>query len=98
MLESTRGAVLDGVPGHDAIILHGRMPASAGRVELETSYLYNGISGEYRFFRVALERAPGAGWRLVDSLDRTISRIVVRTRQIPLIGMFGIATLEGACT
>jgi len=24
--------------------------------------------------------------------------IVVRTREIPVIGMFGIANLEGACT
>ncbi len=98
VLESPRGAVLDGVPGHDAIVLHGRMPASAGRVDLETSFLYNGITGEYRNCAIALERAPDVGWRLVDSLDRTISHIVVRTRQIPLIGMFGISTLEGACT
>lgn len=98
VLESARGAVLDGIPGHDAIILHRRMPASAGRVELETSYLYNGLTGEYRSCRIALERAPGVGWRLVDSLEHVISHIVVRTRQIPLIGMFGISTLEGACT
>jgi hypothetical protein len=34
---------------------------------------------------------------LVNRLDQTISHIVVKTRQIPLLGTFGIANLEGAC-
>jgi hypothetical protein len=101
VVESTRGAVLDGIPGHDAIILQGQLStplsASLGKRELLASYLYNGFTGEYHGCRITLEHTPKTGWRLSDRFDQTISHIVVRTRQIPLIGMFGIATLEGAC-
>jgi hypothetical protein len=97
VIESSRGAVLDGVPGHDAIVLRGRFTEPSGRLDLVTSYLYNGFTSEYHSCRIALDRSPAAGWRLVDRLDQPISHIVVRTRQMPLIGMFGIANLEGAC-
>ena len=96
-IESTRGAVLDGVPGHDAIVLKGQFPLVPGRLELVTWFLYNGFTSEYRSCRIALDRAPGNGWRLVDRLDRPVSRIMVRTREMPLIGTFGIADLEGVC-
>ena len=98
VVESSRGAVLDGVPGHDAIVLRGHFSALPGRSELVTSYLYNGFTGEYRSCQIALDRAPGTGWRLVNRLDQTISHIMVKTRQIPFVGTFGIANLEGACT
>ena len=98
VLESSHGAVLDGVPGHDAIILQGNLSMLPGKQQLVTSYLYNGITGEYRSCRITLDRAPDASWRLVNRFAQTISHIVVRTRQIPLIGAFGIASLEGACS
>jgi hypothetical protein len=96
--ESDRGAVLDGVPGHDAIVLRGHLSTAPARSELVASYLYNGFTGEYRSCPITLGRTPGNGWHLFDRFDQTISHIVVRTRKIPVIGVFGIATLEGACT
>jgi hypothetical protein len=98
VVESSHGAVLDGVPGHDAIILRGHFSRPADKAELVTVYLYNGFTSEYRSCRITLDKAPGAGWRLVNRLNQTVSRIIVRTREIPVIGMFGIANLEGACT
>jgi hypothetical protein len=97
VIESTRGAVLDGVPGHDAIVLRGRFFAGSGKLELVTSFLYNGFTSEYHSCEITLDRTPVTGWRLVNRLDQTISHIVVKTRQIPLLGTFGIANLEGAC-
>ena len=98
VVESNRGAVLDGVPGHDAITLQGNLSVPFRKKQLVTSYLYNGFTGEYRSCQIALERVPDAGWRLVNRFDQTISHIVVKTRQIPLIGDFGIASLDGACS
>jgi hypothetical protein len=98
VIESNHGAVLDGVPGHDAIILRGHLSAPSGRSELVTTFLYNGFTSEYRSCQITLDRTPNAGWRLVNRLDQTVSHIMVKTREIPLIGTFGIATLEGACT
>lgn len=98
VIESVRGAVLDGIPGHDAIILRGYFTTLSDRLELEASFLYNGFTNEYHSCRIAFEETRGGAWRLVDRLDQTISHIVVRTRQMPLIGAFGIANLEGACT
>jgi hypothetical protein len=65
---------------------------------LVTTFLYNGFTSEYRSCQITLDRTPNAGWRLVNRLDQTVSHIMVKTREIPLIGTFGIATLEGACT
>jgi hypothetical protein len=97
VVESRKGAVLDGVPGHDAIILQGQLHPPPQPTILVTSYLYNGFTGEYRSCQITLDRQPNAGWRLIDRFSQTISRIVVKTRQMPVIGAFGIATLEGAC-
>jgi hypothetical protein len=97
VVESRRGAVLDGIPGHDAIILQGNFSTPSDRTELIASYLYNGFTGEYRSCSIALDRTPDAGWRLVNGLDQTVSRIVVRTRDMFVIGPFGIANLDGAC-
>lgn len=98
VLESSRGAVLDGVPGHDAIVLRGHFSRSSGRLELVTSFLYNGFTSEYRSCQITLDHTPAAGWHLVNGRDQTVSHIMVKTREIPLIGTFGIANLEGACT
>jgi hypothetical protein len=98
VLESNHGAVLDGVPGHDAIILQGHLPTPPDNAKLVISYLYNGFTGDFRSCEIRLEWAPGSGWRLIDRFHRTISHIVIRIRTIPLIGMFGIADLEGACS
>jgi hypothetical protein len=98
VLESSRGAVLDGVPGHDAIILQGHLSVPPGKTQLVTYYLYNGFTGEYRSCQITLDQAPNAGWRLVNRFAQPISHIVVRTRDIPVIGAFGIANLEGACS
>jgi hypothetical protein len=95
---SSHGAVLDGVPGHDAIILRGHLSAPPGQQQLVTSYLYNGFTGEYHSCQITLDRAPDTSWRLVNRFAQTISHIVVKTRQMPLIGAFGIASLEGACS
>jgi hypothetical protein len=98
VVESNRGAVLDGIPGFDAITLQGNLSAPSSKKQLVTSYLYNGFTGEYRSCQIALDRTADAGWRLVNRFDQTISRIVVRTRQMPVIGAYGIAGLDGACS
>jgi len=98
VIESSRGAVLDGVPGHDAIVLRGHFATPAGQADLVTSFLYNGFTGEYRNCRIMLDRASGGGWRLVDRFDQTVTHILVKTRLLPLLGAFGIADLEGACS
>jgi hypothetical protein len=98
IVDSPRGAVIDGVPGHDAIVLHGRFTTPPDKGELVLSYLYNGITGEYHSCRIVLDRTPDSGWRLVNRFDQPISLIMVRIRQLPMIGVVGIANLEGACT
>ncbi len=95
---SSRGAVLDGVPGHDAIVLRGQISAPTGESALVFSYLYNGITGDYHNCRITLEHTAGTGWRLVNRLDQTVAHIVIVTRQVPMVGVFGIANLEGACS
>ncbi len=97
IVDSPRGAVIDGVPGHDAIVLHGHLAAPTGDGDLVISYLFNGITGEYHSCRIVLDRSD-AGWRLVNQYDRPFSMIMVRLRQIPVIGVVGIDNLEGACT
>ena len=98
VVESNRGAVLDGVPGHDAIILSGHFSTLPGKSRLVTTFLYNGFTSEYRSCAITLDGTPNTGLRLVNGLDQPISHIMVKTREIPLLGTFGIANLEGACT
>jgi hypothetical protein len=94
---SPRGAVIDGVPGHDAIVLRGDLSNTQGGARLVLSYLYNGITGEYHSCSIALDRTRSAGWRLLNRFDQPISLIGVRIRQVPVIGVVGIDNLEGAC-
>lgn len=97
VMESRRGAVLDGRPGHDAIVLRGHFPTAAGNVELVISYLYNGITDEYRSCKLTLRWASDSGWRLTNGFDQMVSHIDIVTRKIPVVGIIGIANLEGAC-
>jgi hypothetical protein len=97
MMESPRGAVLDGRPGHDAIVLRGHLPSAPGNIELVISYLYNGMIGEYRSCPLTLRWASDTGWRLTNGVDQTVSHIDIVTRSIPVVGIIGIANLEGAC-
>lgn len=96
-ITSGEGAVLEGARGHNAVIVQGRLSATGGNVELVTSYLYNGLTGEYHSCRITLDRGADA-WRLINQYNETVSRIVVKTRSIPVFGTIGIANLEGACT
>ncbi len=96
-VDSAHGAVIDGIPGHDAIVLRGHFSTPPGTGELRISYLYNGLTGEFHSCPIGLDRTPNAGWRLVNGRDQTVSLIGVRIRQLPLIGVVGIANLEGAC-
>jgi len=97
VVESRRGAVLDGRPGHDAIVLRGHLPMAPGNMELMISYLYNGITGEYRSCQLTLRWASDTGWRLTNDFDQTVSHIDIVTRLLPVVGIIGIARLEGAC-
>jgi hypothetical protein len=97
-IESAHGAVLDGAPGHDALILQGRVSSSAGNVDLVTSYLYNGLTGEYHSCMMTLDHSPDTVWRLVNRFNETVSRIVIRTHRVPVLGVIGIADLEGVCS
>ncbi len=97
LIESGSGAVLEGTPGHDAVILQGRFARPATSAELVIRYLYNGITGEYRQCAVGIGKTTDGKWHLLDQRHRNVERIVVRTREVPLLGTVGIANLEGAC-
>lgn len=98
-IASTHGAVLDGAQGHDAVIVRGSVSPRDGHAQLVTSYLYNGLTGEYRSCPIRIDRADAAAaWRLVNRFNETVSHIVVRTRSIPLLGTIGIDDLEGVCS
>lgn len=96
-MASDRGAVLDGVPGHDAVMLRGDLEPAQSSVPLVLSFLYNGFTGEYRACNTTLTRGPDRRWRLIDGEQRPISLVVVKTRVLPLIGTVGIETLQGIC-
>jgi hypothetical protein len=94
---SAYGAVLDGKPGHDALILQGPIKAATRSARLVIRYLHNGITGEFRSCAVKLDQNAAGDWTLVDAQDRVVSRIVVKTWKVPILGTVGIDTLEGAC-
>lgn len=97
-VDSAHGATIDGIPGHDAIVLRGRFSTSPGKAEFEMSYLFNGFTGEFHGCPVIIDSTPETGWRLINRFNQTVSHIVVRIRQVPVIGTIGIDDLEGACT
>lgn len=94
---SDRGAVLDGVPGHDAVVLHGALDAAQANVPLIVSFLHNGLTGEYRACRIALARGVDENWRLLDAELRPVSLVVVKTWALPLVGTVGIDAMQGIC-
>jgi hypothetical protein len=96
-IERDAGVVLDGIPGHDAIILRGKFSANHRYAELETSFLYNGLTGEYHRCAVKIDGSGESNWRLVDAANKPIEQIVIRTWQLPLLGIVGIETLDGVC-
>jgi hypothetical protein len=98
LIESRNGAVLDGRPGHKAIILQGRFARPSTSAELVIRYLYNGITSEYRQCAITIDQSADADWHLVNALHQTVTRIFVRTWALPLIGTAGIADLEGVCS
>lgn len=95
-IASDQGVVLDGIPGHDAIKLRGRIAPGAVADPLVVSYLHNGFVGEFRECGVALER-DGRNWRLINAENRIVPLVVVRTWALPLVGTVGIDTLQGIC-
>ena len=97
-IETRHGAVLDGTPGHDAVILQGRFARPATRAELTIHFLYNGITNDYRQCAVTIGRSADHAWHLLNAFHQVVDRIFVRTWSLPLVGTAGIANLEGACT
>ena len=97
LIASSKGAVLDGQPGHDAVILQGALPGRAGAAPLAVRYLYNGITGEWRQCRITLRLGAERRWRLENALHETVPEVLVRTWSLPVLGTAGIATLDGIC-
>jgi len=93
---SDRGAVLDGRPGHDAVILRGRIGTRAS-TPLMLEFLRNGLTGEYRRCALTLARDTANAWHLLDARGRQEDRIVVETWGLPVIGTLGIANVRGVC-
>jgi len=96
-ISSQHGAVLDGVPGHDAVVLQGDIPPEAAAASLAVRFLYNGITGESRECSITLNRGLKQNWRLTNSHRQKVSLIVVKTWALPVIGTVGIETLQGIC-
>jgi hypothetical protein len=94
---SDRGAVLDGRPGHDALILRGRITARTTSAALTLEFLRNGLTDEYRHCGFSLERDEYDRWHLLDARGRLQSLIVVETWRLPLIGTIGINDVRGIC-
>ena len=94
---SDRGAVLDGRPGHDAVILRGRIGTRTASTPLMLEFLRNGLTGEYRRCALTLARDTANAWHLLDARGRQEDRIVVETWGLPVIGTLGIANVRGVC-
>jgi hypothetical protein len=94
----TQGVVLDGTPGHDAVILQGDIVPGRPSTTLHLKFLHNGITGEFYQCAVTLDRAEGAPWRLANARREAFPVVVVRTWAVPLFGTIGIDTVEGICS
>jgi len=97
LIESSHGAVLEGEPGHDAVVLQGRFSRPPTGANLVIRYLYDGFTGGYRSCEITLARTTDSRWHLTNARHENISRILVKTWSIPFVGVAGIADLEGAC-
>jgi hypothetical protein len=93
----TQGVVLDGTPGHDAVILQGDIVPGQPSTTLHLKFLHNGITGEFYQCAVTIDRAEGAPWRLAHARADAFPVVVVRTWAVPLLGTIGIDTVEGIC-
>jgi hypothetical protein len=98
LIASSKGAVLDGQAGHDAVILQGALPGAAGVAQLAVRYLYNGVTGEWRQCGITLRLGAERHWQLENAVHETVPEVLVRTWSLPVVGTAGIATLEGICT
>jgi hypothetical protein len=94
---SDHGAVLDGKPGHDAVILRGRIAARTTSAALTLEFLRDGLTDDYRYCGFSLERDEYNRWHLLDARGRSQSLIVVETWSLPLIGTIGIDDVRGIC-
>jgi hypothetical protein len=94
---SDRGAVLDGRPGHDAVILRGRIAARTASAALTLEFLRNGLTGDYHQCGFSLSRDAYNRWHLLDALDRSQNLIVIETWSLPLVGTVGINNVRGIC-
>ncbi|HEV2549020.1 MAG TPA: hypothetical protein VGU20_16890 [Stellaceae bacterium] len=93
----TQGVVLDGTPGHDAVILQGDIVAGQPSTTLHLKFLHNGITGEFYQCAVTLDHTEGAPWRLGNRRPDAFPVVVVRTWAMPFFGTVGIDTVEGIC-
>jgi hypothetical protein len=93
----TQGVVLDGTPGHDAVILQGDIVPGQPSTTLHLKFLHNGITGEFYQCAVTIDHAAGAPWRLAHARADAFPVVVVRTWAVPLFGTIGIDTVEGIC-
>lgn len=94
---SQRGAVLDGRPGHDAVILRGRIAARTTSQALTLQFLRNGLTDEYRSCSFSLARDAYNRWHLLDASGRSQRLVVVETWGLPLVGTIGIDNVRGIC-
>jgi hypothetical protein len=94
---SEHGAVLDGTPGHDAVILQGRIVAGSPVASLVIRFLHNGITGEFQECPIRLDRREDGNWHLVNDHDQDVSTVLVKTWSLPIVGTVGIETLAGIC-
>jgi hypothetical protein len=97
-LAADRGAVLDGRPGHDALLLRMDIGAGKADIPLVVTYLYNGVTGEYRTCNGSLSRALDGNWHLVNGQGHDVSVLVVKTWGVPVVGTIGIESVQGICT
>jgi len=96
-IASEKGVVLDGAPGHDAVILKGNIVEGRSSDPLVVKFLYNGLTDQFRECRIALKRGGDVGWHLVNAENRRVPLVVVETWSLPLLGTVGIKTLQGLC-
>lgn len=96
-IAQTNGVVLDGAPGHDAVILQGDIVPGQTSTTLTLRFLHNGITGEFHQCAVTIDHAQGAPWRLANARQNALPLVVVRTWAVPLFGTIGIDTVEGIC-
>jgi hypothetical protein len=90
--EMERGAVLDGDGQHNAIVLHGDLDSMAGNVDLDVTYLSNGLFGKHKDCRADMVRDESGQWHILNVYDhKPVDHLVVRTWRL------GISTIEGIC-